>query len=94
MARHRTPLAKAVVSGATINHPERFRNRRAPKGMRPLGEPYANMTEAERVYWSDFAADLPWLHAGHRVLLRLACHLAARLEKFEDGNGELGVSAT
>jgi hypothetical protein len=33
---------------------------------------------------------MPWLNASHRILLRLACYHAARL----DEDGEFGVSAT
>jgi hypothetical protein len=88
MARHRTPLAKAQVSGAALRHPERYRDRRSLANPRPIGEPYANMTEAEIRYWREFVDSLPWLHSAHRTLLRLACHLAARLDA-----GEIGVSA-
>lgn len=90
MARNRTPLAKAEVSGAAINHPSRFSERKSPKRTRPLGEPYARMGEIEREYWAEFAEELPWLHSGHRVLLRLTCQLAARMDSGE----EMGVSAS
>lgn len=90
MANHRTPQAKAEVSGADLKHPGRFKDRSAPKRTRPLGEPYARMTEVEREYWAEFAQELPWLHSGHRVLLRLTCQLAARMDSGE----EMGVSAS
>lgn len=88
MARSRTPQAKALVSGAAINHPGRFKNRKAPKKARALGKPYTGMTKAELRYWKEFEADLPWLHAGHRVLLRMACQFAAKMDE-----GVMGVSA-
>lgn len=90
MARPRLPQAKAAASGAALKNPQRFRDRAAPKRTRPLGEPYARMTEIERQYWAEFAAELPWLHSGHRVLLRLTCQLAARMDSGE----EMGVSAS
>lgn len=89
MARNRTPLKKAEVAGRTQVNPGRYRGRSSPAGTGPIGEPYANMTEPQKVHWREFAIDLPWLNSSHRVLLRLACHLAARL----DGDVEMGVAA-
>lgn len=89
MPRPRLPLAKAEASGAIAKNAGRFRDRKAPKRVRPLGEPYAKMTETEREYWGEFASELPWLHSGHRVLLRMACQLSARM----DEGSEMGVSA-
>lgn len=90
MARNRVPAAKAEVSGAALHDPQRFRDRRAPKKARPIGEPYARMTEAQQMVWAEMVGDMPWLNSSHRVLLRLACYHAARL----DEDGEFGVSAT
>lgn len=90
MARNRTPQAKAEVSGAALTHPGRFKDRAAPKRTRPVGDPYANMTEAQKTCWREFVEDMPWLHSAHRTLLRLACYHAARLDTDE----EFGVSAT
>ena len=89
MAAHRKPKAKAEVSGATLKHPERYRDRTGPSNTKPLGDPFPRMTETERSYWAEFARELPWLHSGHRVLLRLTCRLAARMD---DADG-IGVSA-
>lgn len=86
----RTPLSKAAISGTLQRNPSRFAGRRSPKRTRPIGEPYATMSEAERAYWREFAEELPWLHSAHRTLLRLTCRLAARL----DSGKEFGVSAT
>src|SRR5688500_6275776 len=90
MAKPRLPQAKAEASGAALKNAGRFKDRVAPKQTRPLGEPYARMTELERGYWEEFAQELPWLHSGHRVLLRMACRLAARMDMDDD----MGVSAT
>ena len=88
MARPRTPTAKAEAAGRTLVNPGRFKDRKAPKNVRPLGKPYAGMKASELRYWEEFEAELPWLHSGHRVLLRMACQFAARMDE-----GELGVSA-
>lgn len=90
MAKARLPVAKAAVSGSAIHDPQRFRGRSAPKHQRPLGEPYANMTAAEKKVWLEMAGDMPWLNSAHRLLVRLACHHAARL----CGGKDFGVSAT
>lgn len=90
MARNRTPLAKAHVSGAAMKHPERYGNRTTNKQARPIGDPYKNMTTGQKACWHEMAGDMPWLNSAHRVLLRLACVYAARLNE----RGEFGVSAT
>src|SRR5688572_20100477 len=90
MPKPRLPQAKAEASGAVLKNPARFRDRKAPSRTRPLGEPYAGMSEVERRYWLELAGDMPWLHSVHRVLLRTACHFAARLDT-EDGIGENGA---
>lgn len=90
MARPRLPAAKAEASGAALKNAGRFEGRSAPKRTRPVGEPYANMTEAQKKCWRELVEDMPWLHSAHRTLLRLACYHAARLDTDE----EFGVSAT
>lgn len=90
MPRARTPTAKAEVSGAAVTHPGRFRERKGPKRARAIGEPYARMTDEQKVCWEEFRAELPWLNSGHRTLLRMACILAARM----DVDPEFGVQAT
>lgn len=89
MAKARVPAAKAEVSGAAIHDPARFKDRKAPKG-RPIGEPYARMTDEQAEVWNECRAEMPWLKASHRILLRSACILAARM----DSDSDFGVSAT
>lgn len=90
MPRPRLPQAKAEASGAVVKNAGRFADRKTPKRTRPVGEPYANMTDAQKACWAELAGDMPWLHSAHRTLLRLACYHAARL----DEGGDFGVSAT
>jgi hypothetical protein len=89
MSKPRLPQAKAEASGAVLKNAGRFKDRKAPKA-KALGKPYANMSAAEKDCWQEMAGDIPWLNAGHRLLVRLACYHAARLNK----GGEFGVSAT
>lgn len=89
MARNRTPQAKAEVAGANIVNPGRFKGRTTPKRTRPVGKPYAGMTKPQIAVWEESAENMPWLHSGHRLLLRQVCILAARMETDPD----MGVSA-
>lgn len=90
MARPRLPQAKAEVSGAALKNAGRFKDRPTAKRTRPVGEPYARMTDAQKDVWREMVAEMPWLNSSHRILLRLACYHAARLDDAE----EFGVSAT
>ena len=89
MARPRLPAAKAEVSGAAVMNPGRFKGRKAPKRVRPLGEPYARMTEEECEAWEEFRAELPWLNGSHRALLRLACILQVRMNEPDVGVNQI-----
>ena len=90
MPKPRLPLAKAEASGAIAKNAGRFEGRKAPKRAKPLGLPYANMTDDEKSVWAEMAGDMPWLNSGHRILVRLACHHSAKL----NAGGEFGVSVT
>ena len=89
MARPRLPAAKAETSGAAIKNAGRFADRKTPKHKHPIGEPYASMTDQQKVVWRECAAEMPWLTASHRLLLRQVCLLAARMETDPD----MGVNA-
>lgn len=89
MARPRLPQSKAEVSGAAMHDPQRFRGRKSAKATRPIGKPYKNMTPEQVAVWNESVENMPWLHAGHRLLLRQVCVLAARMETDPD----MGVSA-
>lgn len=86
---NRLPQSKAEVSGATSKNPQRYRDRSVPKDTRPVGEPYASMTAEQMAVWKESAANMPWLHSAHRLLLRQVCILAARM----DTDPDMGVSA-
>lgn len=89
MPRQRTPRAKAEVSGAAAKNAGRFKDRKGPKGTRPLGEPYASMTVEQKAAWSEIQYEMPWLTSSDRIMVRLACSWVARME--ED---DLGVAAS
>ncbi|MBV7502089.1 hypothetical protein KW836_19700 [Achromobacter sp. ACM05] len=89
MANPRLPALKASVSGADVKNPGRHKDRKAPKRVRPLGEPFARMTEAQVEAWEEFRVELPWLNSSHRALLQAVCVLRARLNTDPD----IGVNA-
>lgn len=89
MPRPRLPQTKAEVSGAIVKNAGRFTDRKTPKRTRPIGAPYARMTDEQKAVWEECASEMPWLHSGHRLLLRQVCILAARMETDPD----MGVSA-
>ena len=89
MPRARLPQAKAEASAATIKNAARFKDRKAPKTNRALGEPYATMTPEQKAAWAEIQYEMPWLTSSDRVLVRLACSWIARMEK-----DDLGVAAS
>lgn len=89
MARHRLPAAKAEVSGAALKHAGRFKDRKVPKGTRPLGEPYVAMTPAQQQAWHEIASEIPWLNSSHRRLVRIASIISARLDEPDIGINQL-----
>ena len=89
MARPRLPAAKAEAAGAALKNPARFKDRKTPTKTRPVGSPYKGMTPEQVEVWEECAANMPWLHAGHRLLLRQVCILSARMAT----DPEMGVSA-
>lgn len=89
MAKHRLPKDRAFISGADTRNPQRFKGRAAIKERRPLGDPPATMPEGQQAYWRECQHNMPWLYSTHRILLRLACSLAARMDKSEP----MGINA-
>jgi len=79
MPRPRTPKAKAEVSGAAAKNAARFKDRKAPKSSRALGEPYANMTVEQKAAWAEIQYEMPWLTSSDRIMVRLACSWMARM---------------
>ena len=89
MARSRIPTAKALVSGADLRNPARFRGRQAPARPRPLGEPFARMTPGQADAWREFQSELPWLTSSHRALVQVASVLRSRI----DSDPAIGITA-
>lgn len=84
MARRKTPLAKAALTGALNKHPERYKGINEPTGMGELGGPPDYLSEAEKAVWAIFADELPWLVSSDRALLESACRLRAGVQAGTD----------
>src|SRR5699024_7064895 len=84
MPRPRLPQMKAEVSGAKAKNAGRFKGRTTPKRTRPIGKPYKTMTSSQCAAWNECIDEMPWLHSGHRQLLRVASVLIARVEEDPD----------
>ncbi|MBK0327901.1 hypothetical protein I5535_11415 [Rhodobacteraceae bacterium F11138] len=80
MARRKTPLAKAELTGQIRNHPGRYADRREPETAGPIGDPPKWLTAQERAAWRAFAQELPWLTASDTALVSGAAALRARIE--------------
>ncbi len=84
MPRPKTPLGKAILTGAAKKDPQRYRGRNEPEGLGELGGPPDYLNETEKTAWRAFAEELPWLVYSDRALLESACILRARVQVHED----------
>lgn len=84
MARNRTPKAKAKATGQDIKHKDRFKARKEPLGLAPIGNAPDWMTEKQASMWGQFRNELPWLNYSHRALLEIASTVRARMVAGDD----------
>ena len=93
MARPRNPLGKAKIEGRDKINAGRFKDRKEPQGIPPLGKPpkWIKDTEANKALtaWKEFAKDYPWLNDSHRTHLVIACSIYGRVIADQD----VGVQA-
>ena len=80
MARPRTPMAVAKLTGAAAKDPQRFRNRSEPNASGPLGSPPAFMSAKEKKAWKSFASEWSWLTADDRAAMVALCQMRALIE--------------
>jgi hypothetical protein len=88
MARPRTPIMKAHITGASLHDPARYAGRMMTAGG-SIGQPPECMTSAQAEAWQEFTVELPWLNSSHRAVLQIAAVLRARLNSDPD----MGVAA-
>jgi len=80
MPRNRTPNAVARVTGDTLKHPERYKDRAEPP-VSPLGAAPEGLCAASKQVWDTFAADMPWLVASDRQLVELTARLVVMIRQ-------------
>ena len=85
MSRHRTPLAKAQLTGAAKKHPERYKGRTEPDGGPILGQPPRHFSAAQKKIWAKFQAELPWLTEADRAIVEVTAITRALIEAGCDG---------
>lgn len=80
MPRPKTPLAKARLTGAIANHPERYRDAAAVElSGKALGPAPTYLDRTQRAAWGVLAAELPWLVHEDRAAVELAAVMRARI---------------
>ena len=88
MPRSRTPLAKARLTGADRNHPERFRGRSEPLlSGRGVGDPPSHLSKSAQAAWRAFVGELGWLVHEDRAALEAASIARAQVSEMA-GRGE------
>lgn len=88
MAKPRTPIERARVTGSIKKDPARFASRAAPQVGR-LGSPPAWMSAVAKKAWALLKSEIPWLAESDRGLVEIAATIRGRLMSGED----VGVSA-
>lgn len=91
MARPRTPLAKAKITGRDIHDKKRFDGRNAPVVKDGIGEPPDWLKPFAKAAWIDLVDEIPWLNKSHRTLLSIAATVRGRM--MGDSGEEVGVQA-
>lgn len=93
MARPRTPIEKARLTGALARERMRFASRTEPIVEAPLGDPPEWLVDMAvchaREAWYELAVEIPWLNSSHRALVAIASGIRGRMM----AGGEVGVSA-
>lgn len=86
MARPRTPLAKAALTGADKKDPQRFRDRTEPvTANRPIGAPPTYFDEYAEKAWHTFTNEISWLIREDRAILEAACLMRAQIIRAGEG---------
>lgn len=87
MARPRTPLGKAELTGQAAVHPERFRNRSEPAA-EPVGSAPRYLSADAKRAWAEFVSEWPWVTRSDRKALTVICSLWEVIERGDAGVGE------
>lgn len=83
MPNHRTPVAKAKVTGAAIKDPGRHAERSEPAG-KSLGEASGFLDEHGQRAWEGFKRELPWLMESDRPIVEVCSIVRGELLSGDD----------
>lgn len=80
MARQKSPLALARLTGADRKNPQRYRDRTEPPSDDGVGDPPDHLSASAKKAWRSFRNELPWLRRSDRCILGSASMLRARFQ--------------
>ena len=83
MARPRTPLAVARLTGQDKKNPQRFADLSEPVSG-PLGAPPSYLSDSEAAAWRSFETEWSWLAGADRAALVALCKIRVKIEKPEE----------
>lgn len=82
MPNHRTPTAKARLTGADKANPQRFRDRSEPATSGdPVGAPPVHLSKAAKAVWREAAGIMSWLVREDRLALEIAANAVASVRE-------------
>ena len=76
MARQRTPIAVAKLTGQLEKRPERYRDR-SDLPTNDIGPPPDDLSPAVVAVWMDLVDEMPWLCGGDKWIVKLTARLSA-----------------
>ncbi|MGX0975623.1 phage terminase small subunit [Roseovarius sp. MBR-51] len=82
MPNHKTPLAKARLTGADKANPQRYRDRSEPATSGdPVGAPPTYLSKDGKEVWREAAGIMSWLVREDRLALEIAAQAVAAIRE-------------
>ena len=92
MARPRTPLGKAELTGAAAHDPQRFRDRSEPETT-TIGPPPSWLSAVGKRAWRNFCKRWPWVTSGDEDALAALCKMHEVIETTPAADIKVGMYA-
>ena len=93
MARQKTPLSKARLTGADRVNPGRFRDRKDPElSGKDIGEPLDWLSKDAKSAWREIVKTLPWLVYEDRLAVAHTAGMLAQYTKLINNGKPLQAS--
>lgn len=90
MARPRTPLGKAELTGAAAHDPQRFRARSEPE-TKPIGSPPSWLSPIAKKAWREACRKWPWVTSGDEEALVALCIMREVIETTPPADIKVGL---